>query len=132
MAVLWSIWKCRNKVIFQEGEKDVARVWELAQVRSWNWLRAKKTRSFVCLGVTGAQIQGAVLSTSDFRNRMLSDSVLLGVCSIFLSCWWSSATRVSHGIMMRFMLLCGPVWNLIMGLESSILSSYFLLFSLRL
>ncbi|XP_057414957.1 uncharacterized protein LOC130709816 [Lotus japonicus] len=40
-AVLWSIWKMRNNLIFRNGEKDVERVWDLAQLRAWNWLKSR-------------------------------------------------------------------------------------------
>ncbi|XP_057418519.1 uncharacterized protein LOC130712718 [Lotus japonicus] len=41
MALVWSIWLTRNKVIFQGGAFDPNQILELAQLRAWQWLRAK-------------------------------------------------------------------------------------------
>lgn len=40
LAIIWSIWLMRNPVVFKNAEKDAMGVWELAQLRLWNWLRA--------------------------------------------------------------------------------------------
>ncbi|XP_057436686.1 uncharacterized protein LOC130729074 [Lotus japonicus] len=41
MAIVWSIWIKRNKVIFQGDAFDSDQILELAQLRVWQWLRVK-------------------------------------------------------------------------------------------
>ncbi|XP_057442575.1 uncharacterized protein LOC130734247 [Lotus japonicus] len=41
LAISWSVWLHRNKILFKNDQKDAAKVVELAQLRAWNWLRAR-------------------------------------------------------------------------------------------
>ncbi|XP_057443839.1 uncharacterized protein LOC130735993 [Lotus japonicus] len=41
LAIVWTLWLSRNKVIFQNGPRDVEKVFDSAQLRAWNWLRVK-------------------------------------------------------------------------------------------
>lgn len=41
MAIIWTIWLCRNKAIFNGSAFDSTTILELAQLRAWRWLRAK-------------------------------------------------------------------------------------------
>lgn len=44
LAIIWTLWLHRNRVIFREGVKDAERVFDLAQMRAWNWLKARYKR----------------------------------------------------------------------------------------
>lgn len=46
-AMAWSIWTCRNIVVFDGQGWDYERVFELAQLKSWNWIQAK-SKEFTC------------------------------------------------------------------------------------
>jgi hypothetical protein len=37
IAVLWSIWRHRNKIIFDNGVKDAAGLLEEVKTMSWKW-----------------------------------------------------------------------------------------------
>ncbi|XP_039058384.1 uncharacterized protein LOC120201940 [Hibiscus syriacus] len=39
-AVLWSVWKCRNEIIFQKGKVDSALLFFLARFRTVSWFEA--------------------------------------------------------------------------------------------
>lgn len=41
LVMAWTIWLTRNCIIFSNGQQDSERMFELAQLRSWNWLRAR-------------------------------------------------------------------------------------------
>lgn len=47
LAITWSIWLGRNKIIFDNLQMDTEKIVELAQQRAWTWLRAKAP-SFHC------------------------------------------------------------------------------------
>lgn len=39
--VIWTLWNCRNNVIFRDEEVEVEKMLELIQLRSWNWFTYK-------------------------------------------------------------------------------------------
>ncbi|XP_057452110.1 uncharacterized protein LOC130743913 [Lotus japonicus] len=41
LAIIWSVWLYRNKVIFQGGIFEWEQVFEMAQLRAWQWLSAR-------------------------------------------------------------------------------------------
>jgi len=43
-SVVWSIWKHRNRVIFNQGKIDVEEIFTLAQVQSWVWMKHKERK----------------------------------------------------------------------------------------
>lgn len=57
--------------------KDAERVWELAQIRAWNWFKGKSKK--FC--ATGSLIQGVVWNTFDLGSFLVFDSFLW-----FLAC----------------------------------------------
>jgi len=42
VSVVWSIWKHRNRVIFNQAKIDAEEIFKLAQVQSWVWMKHKK------------------------------------------------------------------------------------------
>ncbi|XP_057418710.1 uncharacterized protein LOC130712911 [Lotus japonicus] len=41
LAIIWSMWGLRNRVIFKGGEVDTAQMLEQIQLKSWQWLTAR-------------------------------------------------------------------------------------------
>lgn len=52
VSVLWCIWKHRNKVIFNQAKIDAEKIFTLAQVQSWVWMKHKerKVKFFFLIG----------------------------------------------------------------------------------
>ncbi|GAB4847064.1 hypothetical protein Ancab_039814 [Ancistrocladus abbreviatus] len=48
-AVLWSLWKSRNELVFTAGLLTEARVFSLGQVNAFNWLKARCKGGSSCL-----------------------------------------------------------------------------------
>jgi 23S rRNA G2445 N2-methylase RlmL len=47
-AVVWSVWLHRNKVVFENGLRNIAEVWEGVKTISWQWW-IKKSNSIPCM-----------------------------------------------------------------------------------
>jgi len=41
VAILWEIWKHRNKVVFNNGVVDDIEIFTLAHVKAWSWVKFK-------------------------------------------------------------------------------------------
>jgi len=41
IAMVWSLWVHKNKVVFEQGKVDVEEVFHLAQLKSWVWMKSK-------------------------------------------------------------------------------------------
>lgn len=41
LAIIWTMWGLRNRVIFKGGEVDTAQMLEQIQLKSWQWLTAR-------------------------------------------------------------------------------------------
>jgi len=44
VAVMWSIWKHRNNVVFSNAISDVEEIFCMAQLRVWAWMKHKSTK----------------------------------------------------------------------------------------
>jgi len=44
VLVVWSIWKHKNRVIFNQAKLDVEEIFTLAQVQSWVWMKHKERK----------------------------------------------------------------------------------------
>lgn len=41
VAMIWSIWDHRNKIIFKQEKVDVEEVFHMAQLKTWIWMKSK-------------------------------------------------------------------------------------------
>jgi len=44
VAVVWKIWKLRNKVVFNNGVVDDLEIFSLAQLNCWTWVKYCRKR----------------------------------------------------------------------------------------
>jgi hypothetical protein len=48
LATIWSLWKWRNDLIFNEAKSSIQDILDLVQLRSWLWIRSKSNIHFLC------------------------------------------------------------------------------------
>jgi len=44
MAIMLSIWKHRNNLVFRNAKSDAEEIFSIAQLRAWVWLKHKNTK----------------------------------------------------------------------------------------